>query len=352
MVAIHLARLVEFEVLLDRLRENILNRSVYEVQKGDLSIFCYTNACVYNQMWNPWNTIARGLIIDRPHKTVIATPFPKFFNYKEQNITLPDSEFETYEKLDGSLGICYYYQDQWRFATKANFDSPQAQWAQDYLGNLNLTYLTPGTTYLFEIIYRANKIIVDYDYESLVLLSAYNLKGEELSRLELLGLADNLGVAIAQQFDFNTMASLVAKTHNLDKNTEGFVVKFPCGLRLKIKGKEYLQLHKIIAGITPSHVWELMKEGRDLEAIRSEIPEEYWGEYDRLCAGFEQQFAEIIQAVESYYIEYQDKSDKELGLMRESLPEIARNFIFERRKKGIKWHEETKTRNLIFNRFR
>ena len=50
-------------------------------------------------------------------------------------------------------------------------------------------------TYLFEIIYKANRIVVNYNFEGLVLIGAYELhSGKELLYIELLEIADKLGV--------------------------------------------------------------------------------------------------------------------------------------------------------------
>lgn len=119
----HPARTVDFQSLRQNLQQEVENGTVYEIQQGDLSLFCYTNRCVYNRLWNNWNILARGLILDRATQQVIATPFPKFFNYGEINQVIVDEAFDVYEKLDGSLGIAYYYQKQWHIATKGAFDS-------------------------------------------------------------------------------------------------------------------------------------------------------------------------------------------------------------------------------------
>ncbi len=115
-----------FSTLYQHLQGEVKKGNVYEIQREHLSLFCYTNRCVYNRLWNDWNILARGLILDLATQQVIATPFPKFFNYGELSQTIPDEPFEVYEKLDGSLGIAYHYQGQWHIATKGAFDSAQA----------------------------------------------------------------------------------------------------------------------------------------------------------------------------------------------------------------------------------
>jgi RNA ligase len=101
----HPARTVNFATLHQNLQQEVENGTVYEIQQGDLSLYCYTKRCIYDCLWNEWNILARGLILDRATQQVIATPFPKFFNYGELSQTIPDEAFETYEKFS----ISYFY---------------------------------------------------------------------------------------------------------------------------------------------------------------------------------------------------------------------------------------------------
>ena len=88
--------------------------------------------------------------------------------------------------MDGSLGIAFYYQDRWVFASRGSFTSDQAIKGYGMFVNLlntSRTHFSKGYTYLFEIIYPENRIVVDYmDAERLVLLGKIGtLSGEEYS---------------------------------------------------------------------------------------------------------------------------------------------------------------------------
>ena len=72
-----------------------------------LTIWNYTETVQYSGNWDEITLMARGLVTDN-HGTVIARPFTKFFNMEERkHVATP--EFEVFEKLDGSLGIVFYY---------------------------------------------------------------------------------------------------------------------------------------------------------------------------------------------------------------------------------------------------
>lgn len=75
-------------------------------------------------MWNHATLTCRGLIADS-EGTILARPSTKFFNL-EQVEQLPDEPFEVYEKLDGSLGILYWLDDEPYISTRGSFESPQS----------------------------------------------------------------------------------------------------------------------------------------------------------------------------------------------------------------------------------
>lgn len=135
-------------------------------------------------------------------------------------------------------------------------------------------------------------------------------------------------------------------------NHEGFVIRFESGLRLKFKGSEYCRIQKLLNGITPLGIWELMKEQANLVLIRQEIPEEYWSDFDTIEKQLTQQLNDLIDEVETYHLNYQHLSDKELGLKLDSLPLVPRSYLFQRRKKGKDWYNDSKSRASLFNHFR
>jgi RNA ligase len=128
-------------------------------------------------------------------------------------------------------------------------------------------------TYIFEILFAENRIVVDYgDYEGLVLLGAFNTEtGEEIPYSELKSLE---GFDIVKKYDgikdYSTLKNLV------DNNAEGFVVRFSNGDRMKIKGEEYLRLHKIMTNISTTGVWEMLSNGKDINEVLKDVPDEFY----------------------------------------------------------------------------
>jgi RNA ligase len=114
----HPARLMPFEALLAGLKRAVAAGLVCRRWSAGLSLYVYTPRCVYEDAWDEFTLLARGLILDEAAGAVVATPFPKFFNVGERHGAVPDLKFEAFEKLDGSLIICFWHDGKWRAATK------------------------------------------------------------------------------------------------------------------------------------------------------------------------------------------------------------------------------------------
>jgi RNA ligase len=348
---IHPARLVEFDELIAGLDAGVAAGAIYERSDDGLSIFHYSNRCVYDLLWTPSSLMARGLILDRAARRIVATPFPKFFNFSEPGVTQPiptDEPFETFEKLDGSLGIVFHHAGQWKVTTKGAFGTPQALWAESRLAGLNLDALRPGDTYLFEIVSKENRIVVAYPFEELVLLGGYSEDGREFVRTELETLADHLGCRIAAAHRFADFDELFAAAGSLGRLSEGFVVRFERGLRLKLKGAEYCRIHRLVSRVTPLGLYEMLEAGDDPETVRRMIPEEFLEDFDRILELLRRRLAEVTEAVEAAFEKTRHLSDRDIGLALSTMDELSRMFLFSRRKFGPEWTSNSKSRGALF----
>ena len=59
------------------------------VRPAGRRLYVYTNRCVYDNGWDDFSMLARGLILHPATRRVIATPFPKFFNAGERGLAIP-----------------------------------------------------------------------------------------------------------------------------------------------------------------------------------------------------------------------------------------------------------------------
>ncbi len=332
---IHPAHTLEFDELVRRLRAARDQRLVYERAGPEgLTLYVYSEHCVYEQAWDAITIAARGLILDHGARRIVATPFPKFFNAGERDGAVPDLPFEVTEKLDGSLIIIFHHRDRWLTATKGAFDSTQAQWSKAFIDRLDLSPLEPGVTYLAEATYPENKIVVPYPEAALRLLGAYSPRGTEVEFNAVAAAGEQLGIGSVRRLAFTSIAELMAMARTLPRTEEGYVLRFNNGARLKIKGDEYKRIHALISGLTPLAMWEAMRAGSDMQAIRRDLPEEYWADFDAIVARLEALLAGLLAHVGTVAQAVENLTDKELGMALSTIEERARPFVFDYRNSG------------------
>ena len=247
----------------------------------DLTIYNYSQKTQFESNWTEWTLMCRGLVVNSKGD-IVARPFPKFFNWEEVANTIPASEsYEVYEKMDGSLGIFFWYADEKTetlhpvFASRGSFTSDQAVKGWEMLQKLPYRELAYGHTHMFEIIYPENRIVLDYGKEEkLVLLGVINTKdGYEIPRKNIENfLKDSFELVKAYNYT-NGWASL--KSLN-EPNKEGFVIKFENGFRMKIKFEDYVRLHKIITQVSNIEIWERLMKGEPMDELLEKVPDEFF----------------------------------------------------------------------------
>ena len=235
-----------------------------------LTIWNYSQTTQYEGKWDEVTLQCRGLVTDTDGN-VVARPFKKFFNMEEGKHT-PTSEFDVYEKMDGSLGILFMYRGEWIFASRGSFTSDQAIKGKELLDKYDLDLLSPGYTYLFEIIYPENRIVCEYNYEDVVMLGCIEVTDGGEVDIHNEYYTNNFNVVKRYDGikDYSTLKGIIKD------NQEGFVIRFSNGERMKIKGEEYLRLHKIMTEISTKSVWEVLSNGDNMEDLLKDVPDEFY----------------------------------------------------------------------------
>jgi RNA ligase len=320
----HPAHAIPFDDLLAGLRSRVDAGLVSERRDGELGLFCYTKSAVYDETWDEFTSVARGIVLDLEERRIVAAPFPKFHNLGEGGRLPPSERFDAFEKLDGSLIVAFEHRGRWRTTTKGAFESDQAVAARKLIP---FDKLSPGNTYLFEFVGPSNKIVIRYPKDECKLLAIYDADGEELTRDEIEG--TELGdVKLAKRLHGITLAELVAKAETLPKDEEGWVLLFDDGTRLKLKGSAYRRVHAAISGLSPLSTWEAMQAGED-EIVRRELPEEFLEDFDAMRSIIAKKLSEISEAAERSAESLAGLSGKEIAERLPSIPEPERSFIFD-----------------------
>lgn len=319
-------------------------------ENGDLVLYNYNQSCTYRRHWTPSTLIARGLVVVPKEKKIVALPFPKFFNYGELgspslNVNLDGSLLT--EKLDGSLGIIFFYHE-WHVVTRGSFDSSQSKWAHAWLKrNGILTKLIPGVTYLTEIIYEENRIVVSYDFERVTLLGAYSEHGEEI-----LGLAElNSGLDIVELHKVASLDELNRICLNLPSTREGFVLRQPNGERIKFKGAAYCAAHKAKVGCTPQTVWQMMRDCENLSLFREILPEEFYEDFDRMVKDLENALNVTKKRIKQLANDTIELTNKEIGQSNRSSEEKSLIFLCRKPEYEVELEKKGRIRTALFNIF-
>lgn len=270
---VHIDHLIDPALLAEMVAQRYVNVTPDPV--SNLLIYNYGQRAQFDGVWNDATLQCRGLITT-DEGYVVARPFRKFFNLS-QLASVPDGPFTVMEKMDGSLGIGYPAFDGLpAIATRGSFISEQAKWATEWLRahRVHLAWvldvIDEGWTPLFEIIYPANRIVVDYgDRAELVLLTCID-RATGVDNDYVWGWPG----ATAKQYPMASDLSDVTN-HSID-NAEGYVLRWQCGTRAKVKFDEYVRLHRLLTGVNARTIWELLANGQSLNELIEVVPDEFY----------------------------------------------------------------------------
>jgi RNA ligase len=255
-----------------------------------LTIWNYTPKVQYENLWDEVTLMCRGLVTDNDGN-IVARPFKKFFNIEEGK-HISTKEFEVFEKMDGSLGIMFKYNGLMVCATRGSFTSEQSVWMNKFADEYNYqNIIVDGFTYLFELIFPQNRIVVDYgNQERMVLLGIIKTEsGEEVPYDDIFFDGWDVVEKYDGVKDYTTLKNMVKNNH------EGFVVRFSNGDRMKVKGEEYIRLHKIMTNISTTSVWEILSNGGKIEDFLNNVPDEFYEKIKNYVGELKYSFYQISE---------------------------------------------------------
>ncbi len=275
-----------------KIPQGLIDQKYIKFQKHptlDLYIYNYTHKTQFERYWNDWTMACRGLILDG-EGNIVSRPFGKFFNESEPEFVAPvGSSFEVTEKMDGSEGISYFVDGKLRIASRGSFTSEQAMMANIILDEKYPDIeLDPKYTYVFEIIYPQNRIVLDYgDMEDLVLLAKISTEtGTEFPLSP-----GEYPFPLAKKYNYNSIEEM--KEFDWE-NSEGFVVRFLSNnVRCKIKFPTYVSLHKVVTGLNERRVWEILKNGGNVNDAIEGAPDELFKWVSKIVSDLTKEYQKI-----------------------------------------------------------
>jgi len=267
----------DWSVLNDYIKKGLIRSNKHP--KHDIFVLNYTKKTQYNNHWDNITITCRGIVIDG-QGNVIARSFNKFFNVEQHIVECLkhqsygdisyNKKLDIYEKIDGSLGLLFYYNNEWILCSRGSFNNDIVDYGWRNFERYktvkkHFKSLSPEFSYVFEIVSPENKIIVDYhDKGENILLAVirtdngceipYKTMKEMFYNIFII--VDKYGETLYPQniTDFNSIIKNLK-----DKNTpnrEGFVVVIGNEQRVKIKFDNYYELHRLKDKLSVKNIFE------------------------------------------------------------------------------------------------
>ena len=264
-----------------KILQEYINKKLIHVQVHPslpLYIYKYSQECVFSRAWDEITLNMRGIVLDKDGN-VIANCMPKFFNFEELEslgISLPNLSYKVYDKADGSLIEVFRYNGDLVVSSAGSFSSAQAVVAEKLLNEKYVNLLNKigdKYTYIFELIFPLNKIVLNYgDEERLILLAIRNTETGADASADALEFMKQSGFDVIEEIKMS-LDELKNEIQRADFiNKEGFVVVFDNGFRVKMKYAEYFRLHKIVCNVNEKFIWEFVSKGKPINL--DNIPDE------------------------------------------------------------------------------
>lgn len=180
----------------------------------------------------------------------------KFFNLNQSEcstyaLMIKETIKEISYKEDGSiLSFIKLPNGKIIAKTKASFEAHQAERAQELYNNSSSIQklvkwcIDNNIVPIFEFVSPSNRVVLEYTKTDLVVIKLRNnLTGEYIS---IDSIPDDIkeDVTVVKTFDGLTLDDLIGKCET-DKGYEGFVVTFSSGKMIKLKLKDYCELHNL-----------------------------------------------------------------------------------------------------------
>jgi putative RNA ligase len=257
MIKVH--ELLDWQLVEDAWEQGYI--SIQHHPTETLAVLNYSNKTQFEQAWTETTMTCRGLIYNTVTKEIVARPWKKFHNWGQSGAPVMDlgASVDVYDKLDGSMGALYRRPSDGRYAvaTRGSFTSDQAKhatqvWEKQYADRFNGP---PGMTFLMEIVYPENRIVLDYHgIDDLILLDVIDTQS---GRRMLGSLAPLWPGPVVEKFSYRTLEEALNASPR--PNCEGYVVTFTeTGEMVKLKQADYVALHRIMTNTTPRVIWQYL----------------------------------------------------------------------------------------------
>lgn len=337
--------------------ENLLREEPYNLvikRKDDLVMFNYSQG-----ISKPCEIVneCRGLILDAANDyKVIRYGFYRFYNYGEPGAAEIDTDsMSVTEKIDGSLVMIYYYNNEWHYSTRSTFDACDAEIGNTHMSfdflikkairhqNIPVDKFNRNVTYVFELVSPESRVIIPYEETKLYFLMARdNDTLEEIAEdvQDYVAFFNGDCMLCPNEYVFTSIKEVEGYVSMFDGiEFEGVVVKDKYNNRLKVKNLNWLKLHSLHSNgqLTEKRVLDMYFNG-DLDEYLSYFP--YEKEFSDKCIDTYNNYKEIIKLYDKTDYNAQFRSRKEFA-----------KFVKSQTESGIQNVPLRSYKTILFNAF-
>lgn len=317
--------------------------------KDQLYIFCYSPKTQFEQNWTPLTLAMRGMILGKEGE-VIGQCLPKFFNLDEieesKQVNLPqNSGYEIFQKLDGSYISSFWnpYEMRWQHASKFSFDNEYIDAAYNFLPDIRFRAMDFHSPIDIKNFCLASEIRFNEDPMRRVTgcepgiypITCWRKNTDSVEEMPFYTtklFADKLELSPVHKYSLEE-ATLEGKLASFrgEEDTEGYVVKYDNGFRVKLKTLWYFQLNKALENFeNPLKARESAKAYLDtwegsLEWL-SHLPDEMYEEAKGWARVVINDYNDKVKEVDNLFIDNYSMDRKTFALRVKELPEAP--FLF------------------------
>lgn len=269
-------------------------------QDSPYYLFNYTAEAQYGGNMTEIEQVCRGLVI-RDDGAIVALPMPKFFNLGEpQCPSLPTLPYQVWSKIDGSLCIFWHDGVTWRCNTRGSFENDYVAQGIEWFAQLEAWVIPESWTVMAEIVLEQDQTPRAVQHKpGLYLIAVRNREtGVDypitLNNPRMQWLRENMRPVPLFE---NTVDELLAR-RDATEGTEGWVIRFDNGFRMKIKTAWYLRLFRAISSLTSKRIRELMLEERDW---LGEFPDDLRPQATEIRDALRERQGEVVEQVREAY---------------------------------------------------
>lgn len=287
--------------------------------------------CSYNEIsmkkdkieWDETLLSCRGIRLKKDDGLVVNPCMRKGFNLGERPETkldaLPNEPFTVTEKLDGTmLTMGYGWDGEFHITTKASWDNDYTRFGRQVLPTMDEE--DRWVTLVGEIFIPNDPMRrVTERQKGIHLITAFNsFTCEELSRSHVEYYAEKYGLFIVPQVHGKSIQELAALMDTV-KGTEGWVVRFDSGARVKVKSVWYRAINWFLEDINdPEKARATIKEylignNGSLDWISS-WPEELQEEVGAIANSIIMDYLLAKKAIEGRCKVHKDLSHKDFAI--------------------------------------